>query len=454
MRAGGYLKRLCMISLLAAVLMLAGCSGENETETETEPEPVRDMAAETIADLDYGAYNTEGWDNALSENEISKDFSEALGRFSFQLAGSMLHETGENQLFSPLSIYYSLAVTDTGAGDGTRNELNALLHMRDADELSDQCRKLMLALSYGQQMYRMQAAAKGITGYESDIYLADSLWFSKTLTVNEEFQENAARNFFAPSFAVNFENPDSQARMEYWIREMTDDAIYPRINLPSDTLLALVNTLYLYGAWETPFDPEATVEDVFTLEDGVNTVGASYCCRTDPQGKITAGEGYQLSSLKTANGCEMVILLPESGRSVDEFLQTPDELRTIMERTPDTDCSLTWKIPKFSFGSSYSLPDTLRKFGVTGMFTQKADLHGISDMDLYVSDVLHSAHISLDENGVEGAAYTIITMNETALLPEQEKYEMICDHPFIFGIREQNTGVWLVLGVLRNSAAE
>ncbi len=438
-----------VILLLSIVLLLTGCSGNEADVEETAPEPVHDMAAEEIAELSYGV-DEAAWDKAISENDISKEFSQALSSFSFRTAASLLHDTDENQLFSPLSLYYSLAVASTGAGDGTRNEINALIHMRDPEEISEQCRRLMLSISYGQQKYRALAGTKGISGYDSGIDLATSIWFSKTLTVNEEFQDNAARDLYTPSFAVNFENPDSNARIEYWIREMTRDQIYQRVSLPSETLMALVNTLYFYGAWETPFDAEATAEDSFTLEDGVSKVTAAYCSGTYPQGKAAVGEGYMLSALPTDNGCEMVVLLPDSDRTADEFLQTPDELMKVMENPAYTDCSLTWKLPKFSFGSSYSMPEVLRKLGVTSMFTQKADFSGISDEALYVSDILHDAHISLDENGVEGAASTIVTMAETSLLPAAESYSMICDHPFIFGIREKNTGVWLFLGVCRD----
>ncbi len=452
MRKQLYRRIFMAVLLAAATLFLAGCSSQNEAEEEPEAPIVRDHIAETQPVLSYAADDTSDWNKALSDNEISDKFAEAMSGFSFEMAGALLENTDDNRVFSPMSIYCALALAQSGAESSTKEEIEGLLGTGDIDDPEEQCKKLMLTLSFEQQRYRAKAQARGNSDYRSGLILADSLWFSKDLTVWTEYQERAAEDFFASSYAVNFENPDSDARIEYWIREMTDGVIYPRLNLPDDTLLAIVNTLYYYGAWEEPFDGEDTVEDIFTLEDGENVVMASYCCRTEPMGEATVGDGYMIASLQAENGAEMVILLPDEGHSVDEFLKDPDTLRSLMEGSINTACSLVWKIPKFSFGSSYSLPAALKKLGVEEMFTSEADFSGISDRDLCVSDILHEVHISLDEEGMEGGACTVIEMNEAIRLPQEETYEMICSHPFIFGIREQKTGGWLFLGVCRNPA--
>ena len=87
------------------------------------------------------------------------------------------------------------------------------------------------------------------------------------------------------------------------------------------------------------------------------------------------------------------------------------------------------------------------------MFTDLAEFPDISDRSLQVSKVIQETHIGLDEQGVEGAAYTVVMMMETAapLVPE-EPVEMRLDRPFIYGIRS-GTGGWLFLGVVRDPFA-
>ena len=69
----------------------------------------------------------EGWNALLAENEISEDFREGLAGFAFQSGSAVLSEAEDNAFFSPLSLYYALAVLGTGAEGETEAELLAAL---------------------------------------------------------------------------------------------------------------------------------------------------------------------------------------------------------------------------------------------------------------------------------------------------------------------------------------
>lgn len=178
----------------------------------------------------------------------------------------------------------------------------------------------------------------------------------------------------------------------------------------------------------------------------------SYLNRTQREGAFKRGDGYTLSYLNTNNGCRMVFLLPEEGRTVGEFLESPERLREAMEVKEEEWVSgkVIWKIPKFNFGSSYSLNETLKAMGMEKMFDGQAEFGGISPAPLMVSSVVQVSHIGVDENGVEGAAYTMMAMGKGVMIENGELAEMILDRPFLFGIREEHQDVWLFLGVCRN----
>jgi serpin B len=66
---------------------------------------------------------------------------------------------------------------------------------------------------------------------------------------------------------------------------------------------------------------------------------------------------------------------------------------------------------------------------------------------LYIDAVLHKAFVSLDEAGTEAAAATAVIMKEEA--PEQQA-EVTIDRPFIFLIRDIETGAILFVGRVMN----
>src|SRR5208283_2434561 len=102
-------------------------------------------------------------------------------------------------------------------------------------------------------------------------------------------------------------------------------------------------------------------------------------------------------------------------------------------------------LPRFKFDSSFSLNQALSTMGMPLAFTDQADFSGMTgNRDLSISDVIHKAFVSVDESGTEAAAATAVIMRATSmpLAPTEVKV----DHPFIFVIRDIQTGTVLFIG--------
>ncbi|VDM68299.1 unnamed protein product [Strongylus vulgaris] len=89
-------------------------------------------------------------------------------------------------------------------------------------------------------------------------------------------------------------------------------------------------------------------------------------------------------------------------------------------------------IPKMKIETDFKLKEALIALGVSEMFSDNADLSGISSMNqLKVSDAAHKAIIEVDEEGTTAAAATAIKMvAESARMDDPIMF--IADHPFIF----------------------
>ena len=76
----------------------------------------------------------------------------------------------------------------------------------------------------------------------------------------------------------------------------------------------------------------------------------------------------------------------------------------------------------------------------------QADFSGMTGgRDLYISDVVHKAFVSVDEAGTEAAAATAVMMAATAM-ESDEPLALAVDRPFLFLIVDQPTGAVLFLG--------
>lgn len=107
-------------------------------------------------------------------------------------------------------------------------------------------------------------------------------------------------------------------------------------------------------------------------------------------------------------------------------------------------------MPKFQFDSSFSLKSTLSAMGMPQAFQPEvADFSGMTgNQDLFISDVVHKACISVNEAGTEAAAATGVIVGTTAM--PVATVQLTIDHPFIFAIRDMATGTILFMGRVEN----
>ena len=147
----------------------------------------------------------------------------------------------------------------------------------------------------------------------------------------------------------------------------------------------------------------------------------------------------------------MVILLPRAGQfEAFEDRINYQTVKGIISELESQQVSLT--IPKFEFESDFSLEKALAAMGMPVAFSVNADFSGMTgSRDLFIDDVIHKAFVSVDEAGTEAAAATAVIMKLTATpgMP----IEVTVDRPFIFLIRDIETGTILFVGRVVNPRA-
>jgi serpin B len=157
------------------------------------------------------------------------------------------------------------------------------------------------------------------------------------------------------------------------------------------------------------------------------------------------GEHYQAVELPyDGHELSMVILLPELG-AFEAFEDSLDaeQVQATVETLEREQVALT--MPKFEFDSDFSLKNTLAAMGMPAAFSAEADFSGMTgDRALFIAEVIHKAFVSVDEEGTEAAAATAVVMLESEM-PGQP-VELTIDHPFIFLIRDIETGAVLFVG--------
>ena len=106
-------------------------------------------------------------------------------------------------------------------------------------------------------------------------------------------------------------------------------------------------------------------------------------------------------------------------------------------------------LPKFNIESEFDLNKTLNNLGVKEAFTSAADFSGITSKEkLYISQVVHKANITIDENGTEAAAATAVLMRKTAFMNYTDDFK--ANKPFLFILRNNENNLIYFMGKITN----
>ncbi len=105
-------------------------------------------------------------------------------------------------------------------------------------------------------------------------------------------------------------------------------------------------------------------------------------------------------------------------------------------------------LPKFQIEYNFKgLNQTLQELGMKSAFSDMADFDLIGE-DLFVSLVTHKAKIEVEEQGTKASAATSVNMYTSAVLTEPINFQV--NVPFLFFIRDTETGTLLFMGKVNN----
>ena len=369
--------------------------------------------------------------------------------FAFELYQALRGEDS-NLFYSPHSISVALAMTYAGARNQTTEQMAATLQfLLEHDRLHPAFNWLDAELA------KRGEGAEGKDGEGFRLNIVNAIWGQKDYEFLSDFLDTLAQNYGAGLRILDFINETEKSRLTIneWVSDQTEGRIkdlIPQGVIDALTRLVLTNAIYFNAAWDYPFDEDMTADDLFyLLDDGQVTVPMMK--QTESFG-YTEGDGYQAVELQyDGNELSMVIFLPEVGKfeAFEEVLQA-QQVSNIISGLQPTLVALT--MPKFEFDSEFSLKNTLSEMGMPIAFSGAADFSGMTGtLDLRISEVLHKAFISVDEAGTEAAAATAVIVGESGM-PGQP-VEVTIDHPFIFLIRDIETGAVLFVGRVMNPAA-
>jgi len=157
----------------------------------------------------------------------------------------------------------------------------------------------------------------------------------------------------------------------------------------------------------------------------------------------------QMIELSYFNSPMVMDLIAPAAGSWEAFSQTLTAglLEDYLEQMSMNRVNLS--MPKFKIETpEMDLIDPMQNLGVIDLFGMNADLSGMTgDKSLLISTLVQKAFIDVNEAGTEAAAVTIAVAQEKGMI-SPDPIIMSFDSPFLFLIRDKETGAILFIGQL------
>ena len=433
-----------LITIIAAVLSISLCIGlftwvGNKKEIPSQPKWIDEGIAEDYSLIDTSKYlllkaeypqmakysdGYDVWAEGRKERTAYVGDRSYLDSFIKLSISEFLSGRGElNSVYSPLSVYFTLAMmAEFEEGDG-REQIFSLLGVDSIEELR-------------KNSYDIWNANYSDEGTVTRI-IASSLWYDDDMVVDEDKLKVLRDTYYSSVYNGDFASEDLELAFRAWLNENTGGLVdrLSDVSLDDNGKMVLASTVMFGARWMDEFMPKYNTEGIFHSPNG--DISCEFM-NAEKTMEYYYGDKFSAITKEFDVSGKMWFILPDENISVEELLNNKEFLSFVIIDGEDwskykSGVKVNMSMPKFDIQSDMDLTEPLKSLGLTEL---SSDFSGCR----------HGAGISVDEEGVKASAFTLSYYG--AGVPEDE-VDFILDRPFVF-IIEGRDGLPLFVGVVNN----
>jgi serpin B len=340
--------------------------------------------------------------------------------------------TDDNVVVSPAGVASALALMDIGTSDRFRETSRALLGYDNSRAAADDFKDLR---------NEIKDIGQGDDGAAASYSFANAAVFDPGLrlepTVLSQMQQTGAdvsRRSLAEHSSVVAINDWVASKTNGRITDVVSDGLNP-------TGLIVLDAMYFKEDWANAFDPHLTRQASFRDRTGAaSDVSMMQGAMTIP---FRSNDRFAAVDLRYGSGRFSLVLVTTTDRpaSFAEFV----DVSSWLSGDNFMSANVRLQMPRFAL---HQTTDVLPALDAAGLATARGDAAAFRPMTpdrLDISAFLQKSYLGVNERGTEAAAATTVAIPQG--LPPKDA-AVTFDKPFVFALRDQDTGLILLSGYI------
>ncbi len=368
------------------------------------------------------------------------DLVSGLNQVGYDLFGVATEGSNKDVVLSPLSIGLAFGMADVGATGPTAESLEELFGYPVDGEA---------------RWSAFNTLDRSVTDVgEPIVRLANRQFPDESFDTVEGYDERLARWFGSgiEPLPLQTQPEASRARINEWVAERTEQLIpelVPQGMINPNSVMVLVNALYLEADWARQFGKYPTEDAPFTRLDG-STVTVPLMHELELTGPAVDTDTYAATEVPYEDEqLSMLVIVPRD----DHYRDVEERLPSVVDEIDATagEGSVELWLPRFDSDTNLDLREALEgSMGVSNVFGGDGQWDGIAP-EITLESAVHAADISVDEYGTVAAAATALGFDESG--PPAADVTIRADRPFLYLIRHTDTGAVLFVGRVMDPSA-
>jgi serpin B len=371
----------------------------------------------------------------FSQNDYKSDI-EKMNKIGFEFY-SQLRNNNENSCISPFFLSNSINMLYLSTKGGTKRQFKEVFEFEE--DFASQFEKQIA----------IQEIVKKRNSFENNFYVANAIWLQDSLSVNNIFLQSCSKFWGDSVQFINFDESEQEIimRLNFWNLAQTNDKSVTGLvetDINEELCMLLINSVAFKGTWANSFSDYK--KDVFYLDNYEHKTRKIDYYSQKNYFRFAETEKYQIIEIPyNGNEISMIVIMPKDNEKISEFENDFTSVNFDFWQENMVLQQVHLLLPVFEISNSYKIKDQLFNMGVQAAFVKGANFTNMISKAIYLDNVIHSASVSTEiSEGLATIETEFVEVNET------DHINFYADHPFIFVIKDNITGLIYFIGHIIN----